>query len=56
MTRQHLVGSATDTGLVHHGPAEGCAGASVAPLCAVVAPTWQQLATCGPTWYSLLIT
>lgn len=50
------MGSAADAGLVHHGSAHGSAGAHVTPLCAVVPPTWQQLATRGPTWRRLLVT
>ena len=45
MAGQQLVGLPTGTPLVEHGPAEGGAGARVAPLSTPVPPTRQQLVT-----------
>ena len=56
MARHNLVGLATDTGLVGHGPAGGGAGPLMAALCTPVPPTGQQLVACGATHGRLLIT
>ena len=56
MAGYNLVGLATDTGLVGHGPAGGGAGPLMAALCTPVPPTGQQLVACGTAHGRLLIT